>query len=149
MTQARKRARFALIIWGFIALIFLLVFFSEGGPETFKQDKMRIAGTAALLAAGYISYSAMLYLTRIRDESGPKLRDERDDWIASKVNSVTLIAVLLFIYIACIALWISYDDIGVVPVGWMWFLAYFSGLLAYIFHAIITLLYDSGMVDHA
>jgi hypothetical protein len=139
MTQAQVRAIFGLSIWGAAALIFLAVFFGGGGPASFSQVPTRILIVAIALGLGYAAYSVMLY--RTRQTPG----DERDEHIAARANGFALTAVLIFVFLTSIILYESYHDAGVLPVGWMWFMAYFTACFGYIVHAVVTLTLHSGM----
>ncbi len=146
MTQLRKRALWSLGIFVPVMLVFLAVFFSDGGPETFAQSRARKVAVAGLFLAGYGSFFAMLYATRTRSTAGPVITDERDAAIASRANGVALIAVMVFVYVVSTALWTVFEPAGALPSGWMQFLAYatvFFGLLA---HASATLILDGKAV---
>ena len=146
MTQIRKRAIWSLSIFGPVMLLFLLVFFSDGGPETFAQSRTRKLAVAGLFLLGYGTFFAMLFATRTRRGAGRAITDERDVAITCRANSVALIAVMVFVYVLSTALWTGYEPSGSLPAGWMQFLAYatvFFGLLA---HASATLFLDAKAV---
>ena len=148
MTQPQKRALFSLTVWGAVLITFIIIFFSGGGPATYVHSKSRILHGAILFAVGYLGYLLMLYLTRIRPDARPLVKDERDERVAKQANGAALIALLFYIYVTCIVLYIVYGDSGAVPVGWMWFLAYSTAFLGYVAHAAATLLLDLRMSGH-
>ncbi len=133
MTQTKIRARYGLGIWGLVAAVFSLVFFLGGGAATYADDSIRMLVAAVILAAGFIGHVSMLYLTREKKNDKALIKDERDLEIARQANEITMVAVLVFVFIVCIALFLGYETAGSLPVGWMWFLAYITacfGLLA-------------------
>ncbi len=133
MTQTKIRARFGLGIWGLVAAAFGLVFFLGGGAVTYADDSIRMLIAAVILGAGFIGYASMLYLTREKTNGKALIKDERDLEIARQANEIALVAVQVFVFTVCIALYLGYETAGSLPIGWMWFLAYITacfGLLA-------------------
>ncbi len=139
MTQTKIRARYGLNIWGLVASAFGLVFFLGGGPSTYADDSIRMLIAAVILAAGFIGYFSMLYLTREKSVGTALIRDERDLEIARQSNEIALIAVLVFVFTVCISLFLSYETAGILPVGWMWFLAYATACFGLLAQSIATL----------
>jgi hypothetical protein len=56
--------------------------------------------------------------------------------------------VLIVIFTFYISLWTVYESGGQVPVGWMWFLAYGSVILAFVTSSVTTLILDGRMGGH-
>jgi len=145
MTQTKIRARYGLGIWGLVAIAFGFVFFLGGGAATYADDSMRMGISAAILAAGFIGYLSMIYLTREKSGGKALIRDERDLEIARQANETALVAVLAFIFAVCIALFLGYETAGSLPVGWMWFLAYGTSCFGLIAQATATLVLHREM----
>ena len=145
MTQTEIRARYGLGIWGFVAAGFGLVFFLGGGAATFADDSIRMLAAALILAAGFIGYLSMLYLTREKSNDKTLIRDERDLNIARQANEIALVAVLVFVFAVCITLFLSYETAGSLPVGWMWFLAYATACFGLLAQAVDTLVLHREM----
>lgn len=139
MTQTKLRARYGLGIWGLVALAFGLVFFLSGGAATFSDDSIRMLVAAVILAIGFIGYFSMIYLTREKSNSTFLIRDERDLEIARQANETALVAVLVFVFGVSIALFLGYETAGILPVGWMWFLAYATACFGLLAQSIATL----------
>ena len=139
MTQTKIRARYQLGIWGLVAAAFGLVFFLGGGAATYADDSIRILVAALILAAGFIGYFSMLYLTREKSNGKALIRDERDLEIARQANEIALVAVLVFVFSVCMALFLGYETVGILPVGWMWFLAYATACFGLLAQAVATL----------
>ncbi len=133
MTQSKMRALYGSGIWGLVAVAFASVFFLGGGAATYADDSPRMLAAALILAAGFVGYLGMLYLTREKANGKARIRDERDLEIARQANEIALVAVLVFVFAVCITLFLGHETAGSLPVGWMWFLAYATacfGLLA-------------------
>ena len=75
-------------------------------------------------------------------------RDERDDRIARHANGVAFIVALVYVFVLSIGLWEVYHDRELVPVGWIWFLAYTSTFLGMFTHAVATLILDARGIGH-
>jgi hypothetical protein len=71
--------------------------------------------------------------------------DERDLQVAAQAGQTTLVVVLVVIYAFTVGLWTLFEGAGVVPVGWMWFLAYASVILASLTNALAVLVLDGRM----
>jgi len=139
MTQTKKRARYGLGIWGLVAVVFSLVFFLGGGPATYADDSIRVLVAAVVLGTGFVGYISMIYLTREKSNGKDLIRDERDLEIARQANEVALVAVLVFVFVVCIALFLGYETAGSLPVGWMWFLAYATACFGLLAQSVATL----------
>ena len=71
--------------------------------------------------------------------------DERDAQVMARAGQTTLVVVLVGIFILTIGLWTTFESDGVVPVGWMWFTAYGSVILATLVHSAVVLVLDGRM----
>ena len=76
------------------------------------------------------------------------MADERDLQVVARAGQTTLVVVMVAIFAITIGLWTVFEASGVVPVGWMWFVAYGSVILASITHAISVLILDGRMGGH-
>lgn len=148
MTPSRQRAVWSLLLWGGVTGAFVVLFFFWGGPESFVRQKARIAMTAVLFGAGYVAQLLIFYLTRVRPSGRSVAWDERDDGIARHANGVAFMVALIYVFLVSIGLWEVYHDREMVPVGWMWFLAYTSTFLGMFTHAVATLILDARGGGH-
>ena len=148
MNQAQIRSIYSLVIWGIVALVFCGVFFLWGGPESFAGDIIRILITAFDFGFGFLGYVLMHLLTHKKPGATVMLQDERDHEIARRANGTTLVSVLAFIYILSMVLFTRFQGLGELPVGWLWFFAYFTSCLGYIMHAATTLFLYKEMSGH-
>ena len=149
MTQGRRRTLWTLAIWSVVAIGFGVTVFAYGGPETYVEGQTRRLIGAVFLAIGFFGTPLMLFLTRTRPGATHVASDERDERISQKATMIGLVVVLLYVFLTSIGLWEAYSDTGAVPVGWMWFLAYSTAILAYLAPATAALVLDLGMMDRA
>jgi len=145
MTQTKIRARYGLGIWGLVAAAFGLVFFLGGGAATYADDSIRMLVAAVIIAAGFIGYLSMLYLTREKSDDTALITDERDLEISRQANEIALVAVLVFVFTVCMALFLGYETAGILPVGWMWFLAYATACFGLLAQSAATLVVNREM----
>jgi hypothetical protein len=142
MSQQKKRAVFTFLIWGSVMAAFSAIFFLWGGPERYVLEKWRHVAGAVIIAAGYLFYLLMNFLTRTRP-GGDVDRDERDEGIRRQANSIAFVVVLVYVFALSIFLWERHQDEGFVPAGWMWFLAYSTSFAAFISSSVIALILES------
>jgi uncharacterized membrane protein len=139
MTGLQKRSIFDLII----SVVFLtgltVLFFSGGGAETYVQDTTRKILVAALLGIGYLLLFLVLFLVRLKSKDKTVLMDERDERIARQAMGTSFTVFAIYVFLMCIGLYEAYNSNEVMPVGWMWFLAYSSGFIAILCRATTTL----------
>ena len=146
MSQTRLRAWMALAIWTLAGLGFCLAFFTGGGARDFDTDSHRHLAAAAALAFGFLGWAGSAW--RTRDMGDGVLSDERDAQILARAGQTTLVVVLVGIFLLTIGLWTTFEGAGTVPVGWMWFTAYGSVILASITHSIVVLVLDGRTGGH-
>lgn len=144
MSNLRKQAGFGLVFWTLGAALFLVLFFSGGGPNSFGEDSSRVALTSLAYGIGFLTHLFLMWKFRSRKIGENTVKDEWDDEVAQKANGVALIVLLLFVYLTGVALWEVYRDSLLVPAGWVWFMAYFSIIVGLIAHATAMLCIDSG-----
>jgi hypothetical protein len=147
MSQTRRRAWLAGMIWTLAGVGFLVAFFSGGGPGTWPQDSGRHLAGAGALAFGFLGQWTSFWATR-RKAADPPLVDERDYQVIARANQATLVVVLVGIFAFTIGLWTVYENAGQVPVGWMWFLAYGSVILASVTSGVCILVLDGRTGGH-
>lgn len=146
-SQTRTRAWIAIVVWALAGAGFVATFFAGGGPGGFAGDSPRHMAGAGALAFGFFGYWAGLWVTRARRGS-PPLTDERDAETTARANQIALIVVLLGVFSLAIGLWVAYEDRGQVPVGWMWFMAYASVILASLASPVAILVLDGRSGGH-
>ena len=145
MTQTEIRARYGLGIWGLATVAFSLVFFSGGGADTYADDSIRMIIAAVILGIGFVSYFLMLHQTREKSNGKTLIRDERDLEVSLRANEIALVAVLVFVFVLSISLFLVYENAGTLPVGWMWFLAYITACFGLLAQSLATLIVHRKM----
>ncbi len=144
LSQTRKRGWMALTIWCLVGVGFFITFFGGTGATGFATDGPRHLLGASFLGVGFVAYWLLLWITR-KGEGGAPPFDERDTLIVARGNQVALVVVLLWVYLLTIGLWTVFESAGQVPVGWMWFLAYGSVIVAFVVSSGVSLILDKGM----
>jgi hypothetical protein len=145
LSQTRLRAWSAIGIWTLAGLGFVVTFFAGGGAEEFDTDSLRHFAGAVALAFGFLGYWSVLWLTRAPSD-GPVPADERDALVVARAAQSTLVVTLVAVFALSLGLWTVFEAEGEVPVGWMWFLAYGSVILASLVFAAATLVADGRSV---
>ena len=134
-----KRSRNALlegITWTIVLSGFLIIFFQGESVLEWGEDRTRIAISAILFAVGFILHFYFLF------SNGKELFDERDKEIQYRSTTYTLIFSMMYVFILAITLFTIYEDSNYVPVAWLWFLAYTSLFITFIFGNFIYYIVD-------
>jgi hypothetical protein len=151
MTQYKKRAFWSLLIWSVVLIAIVIIFFSGGGATAFLEGESKNTLTRVCLTAGFFLYFSMLFLTRIRTGGEPLVRDERDEIIARRAYSISFPTLMSYVFLFCGFLYVfykRYQDIKLIPLGWLWFIALSSVLVGFISNAIAYLIIDARMSGH-
>jgi Predicted membrane protein (DUF2178) len=148
MTHSRKRALWALAVLAVVLVAFATAFFSSGGPEDFGRDRGRILIVAVVIGVGFLLHLLTPRLAGLRSAKGPVVRDERDEFVARRASGAAMTMTLIYVFVVSISLWEAYREDQVVPVGWMWFLAYTSMFFGALSHAVATLFLDATASGH-
>ncbi len=152
MTQLKKRAIWGLLIWGVALIAAYVIFFLEGGPQTFLDNNdIRVDLTRAVFTVGFLSYFLMLILTRIKSDRKTLMKDERDELISKRAYSTGFYSLMIYVFLLCLALYAYYKVHlkGVdMPVGWVWLLGITTYFMGFVSHAIATLVLYTRMSGH-
>ena len=149
MTQSKSRAVYSILIWGSTTVVFSLFFFIQGGAATFLESALRRLGTAGSIGIGFIAYYLMLYRTRSNQDVNKLIVDVRDVEIARRANELGLMALLVLFFCACMILFVLYERVGMLPVSWMWYLAYLSICFGFCSQALATLVLNKELSGDA
>jgi hypothetical protein len=148
MTRLQKRSLFDLIISAVFLTGLMVAFFSGGGAETYVQDTTRKIIVAVLLGLGYLFLFLVLFLLRLKSKDKTIYMDERDERIARQAMGTAFTVFAIYVFLMCISLYEGYNKSEVMPVGWMWFLAYSSGFIGILSRSIATLILYKRMSGH-
>jgi uncharacterized membrane protein len=131
MNRDQKRALYSLLIWSVVIVIFIPLFFINGGADTWVPGSIRVIVTSSFIIAGFILFFLMLALTKRKRLSGVE-RDERDILIGRRASEITLTIVVVYVFLTCIILYFVYGEINTIPRGWLWFLGCTCLFISYI-----------------
>lgn len=141
LSLTQLRARWATGVWSLAAIGFGAAFFAGGGSTEFDIDRSRHIASALVVGFGFLGHWAVLLVTA-RKAGGDRAVDERDAHVLARAGQAALVTVLLGVYVLCIGLWTVYESAGSVPVGWTYFLAYETPILASLAYAVATIVVD-------
>jgi uncharacterized membrane protein len=145
MTLWQKRALVSTLIWSAVAIGFAICFFSGDGPNDFIEGNTRRNFGGGLLAVGIALHLCLSFLTRRSSKSKHITVDERDQTIRRRSSESAFNVLAVFVFLSCIALHDAFREKQGVPIGWLWFLAYSSFILAYLSQSLAaTILYCSS-----
>ena len=136
MNITQKRAVFTTTIFG-IYFLFLLLFFLIVTPERFLIGHTYILISAIFFFIALIFFAGMMITTNKKDN----IIDERDLFIQQKASSTGLISTLIYVFILSIILYLVYESISVLPVSWVWFIAYSTFSFSYFITSLSHLYY--------
>lgn len=143
MSLARTSAIVTAAVWAVVAVCSCVVFASTGvGPLSTEAGKGARTAIAVLLFVG-LGTNGLVALRARRGRERGEL-DERDAAVALRASASTLIAIAAILYAACIGLYVTHKHAGVLPVGWLYILAYGIVVLVSLVHALAQLVGDIG-----
>jgi hypothetical protein len=145
MSLWHKRAIANTAVWGLVAIGFLLIAFTDGGPGGLLHGSPPRNTVAVVLVLGILASLAVRYFTRERKGAELTLVDERDQTIARQAAVGSFVSTALYVFLLCIGLDEAFQEVGAVPVGWVWFTAYSSWILAYFAQAVLSLFLYAGI----
>lgn len=138
MSKSMKFTIVQITAWSIVAISMVCIFTNEGTIEQWGDNRTKTILLALLFLGGYAT-SFILSILEKTKRWGFK-RDERDKMIQMQAMSVGFIAALLYVFIVSISLYAAYESRGTMPVGWVWFIAYSTIVIANLSVTIPTLL---------
>jgi len=147
MSLARKLAIISSIAWLLIGIASTMLILDSGleGLSSPSGDRARSI-LATIILPGYLIGFAVLWWTRNGRRAGEI--DERDKKIERWATEIAAIIVLLTVYVVSIGLYKAYVARGIVPVGWLYILAYGTIVWVSFLHPVLRLIIDvSGTID--
>ena len=147
MSYSRKGAIITTIVWSLV-LGGLITSVLVPGASRFTDPDQSIWRflTAVIILPGFLLNVWLTWRSRRGRQIGEL--DERDEAIARRASEATLIVVGILVFVTSIILYEVYRDIGTVPTGWLYLLAYGTMALVSLVHAVATLVVDrSGAAD--
>ena len=147
MSYSRKGAIITTIVWSLV-LGGLIASVLVPGASRFTDPDQSIWRflTAVIILPGFLLNVWLIWRSKRGRQLGEL--DERDEAIARRASEATLIVVGMLVFVTSIILYEAYRDIGTVPTGWLYLLAYGTMALVSLVHAVATLVVDrSGTAD--
>lgn len=138
----RTRSLLVFVDWTLVLILFSFLFFRGEGPDEWGVDFNRRFLSAICLALGYIGFYVIQWKAR------KNLQDERDKLLTLKAGQISMVVVLMYVFIFCISLYTYYEQANLMPVSWLWFLAYSTVCLTYMMNSGIYLLFDRSGVGY-
>jgi len=143
MTQLKLRAVWSLVIWSLVMAGLCIVFFAEGGADTFLDGESRVTLTRVFFTIGFSAYFLLLILTKRRSGTNEQIKDERDEMIQKQALTAGFYVVIAYVFLFSVGLYAFYkvyNETVLMPVGWVWFLGLSSLILGHITIAASTLI---------
>lgn len=127
------------LVWSIVALGMIIIFSLPKTVSDWGQDRIRTVSLAVLFLIGL---GADLFL-RIYERSKKHgfMRDERDHYMQRKAVSAGFLITVLYIFILSISLYIKFETIGTMPIGFVWLIAYSTIVVANLSTGIFSLIY--------
>lgn len=122
MSMQLKHAMIRMSLWALVFGLFLIVFLTGDTLETWGDNSTKTIMVASLFLFGFSGDAILSIVYRKRKDR--VTRDERDDWIQKQAVSAGFIVTLVYVFLVTISLYTRFETSGLVPVAWLWFLAY-------------------------
>jgi len=125
-----------------------IVFFTEGGADTFLEGEGRVTLTRVFITVGFSAYFLLLILTKRRSGTNAPIKDERDEMIQKQALTAGFYVVIAYVFLFSVAMYAFYkvySETVLMPVGWVWFLGLSSLILGHITIAASTLILNGRM----
>ncbi len=137
MSRQMRFHIYHLILWLIVTIGFLIAFSSGKTIENWGDNPKKTLLVAILFVIGYGGDTILRYIFRKKKDRVEI--DERDLMIQHRSLMIAFIMVLLYAFLLTITLYIRFEAVGFVPVGWLWFIAYSLILAANVFSSTVTL----------
>jgi uncharacterized membrane protein len=118
-----------------VVLIGFTVLFFTAGPSEWNDDRTRKLISAALLLIGLVTF----FITQFKSRKEKK--DERTYLIELKAAKCAMTLIVIYAFIFSISLFVIYEN-KMLPSSWLWFLAYSTLFLSYIFNSALYLWFE-------
>lgn len=113
-------------MWSVAFAIFTIVFIIDTQYNEFPLQNYRVS-TAIIFSLSNILNLVIVYFQRRIEKS-----DERNKYFESLSAVATMITIMVLIFSGSITLYVIYEKSGMVPVDWLWFIAYGATFLVFI-----------------
>lgn len=127
------------IIWSIVAIGIVVIFSLPNTIRDWGDNRLKTIFLALLFLVGL----GTDFLLRILERSKKYgfVRDERDQFVQNKAMYLGFIILALYICILSFSLYIWYESDKFLPIGWVWFIAYSSIVIANLGTSIVSIVY--------
>lgn len=136
MSKAMKSNVIHTIMWALVAVGLIIIFSLPDTINNWGDNRIKTLLLAILFLLGF-GTDFVLRLAEKSQKHGYK-KDERDRTIQLEAVFKAFVVLLLYIFILAIVLYLVYENAGVMPIGWVWFLAYSTVCFANLSMGIFT-----------
>ncbi len=136
MNDKRKQTWLVLGLWSVVLIVFLALFFIASKPSEWSTNSNIKFISGIIFGIGYI----LFFIIQLKSKNNTK--SENEYLIKYKSTNSTLMVILMYVFIFTILLYIIYENDILMPVSWMWFLAYSTVFLTYIVNSGFYLWYE-------
>lgn len=139
MSKLVKTTVIHVVVWSIAAIGMVIIFTLPRTITDWGDNRLATVLLAVLIAAG-LGVDLFLRIYQ-RSKKHGFMRDERDHYMQGKAVSAGFLITILYIFILSISLYIKYENLGTMPVGWVWFIAYSTIIAANLSIGMCSLLY--------
>ena len=118
---------FHLVLWSVVAAGFVAVFLGFDAIANWGDNALKTVLLALLFVVGFGGDLLLRHKFKAAGEDVAAYEALR-----LKAMEISYLFSLLYIFLAAISIYIRHEDSGLVPVGWLWFLAYSLILVVHI-----------------
>ncbi|MBN2604541.1 MAG: hypothetical protein JXR62_01800 [Bacilli bacterium] len=115
-----------LIMWCLAFAAFTFIFILDTQFNEFPMQNYRVS-TAIIFMLSNIINLVIVCIQRRNEKS-----DERNKYFESLSATATMIVIMLIIFSGSITLYVIYEKSGLVPVDWLWYIAYGGTFIVFI-----------------
>ena len=149
MSLWQKSAVIMAVVWILVSAGFLAASLSGQGPTDLAKDSAKRDVAAVFVGAGILANFIVRYLTRRRKDAAVAQVDERDELIQRKSSGIALGSTTVGVFLFCIILNDTFDEVGAVPANWLWFVAWSTMAASYLGQALTAVVLYTGVFDRA
>ena len=139
MSSLMKQSLINLLLWLFVGIFFLSIFLSGNTVTEWGENTIETVTIACLFGFGFIGQIIASFI--IKKKKNEISKDERDEYVQLKAMPISFIITVMYIFILAISLYLQFETAKVIPVAWMWFLAYSLIVVANVSSSSISIYY--------
>jgi len=126
MGRTEKYNLVHVISWTFVAIFMVVIFMKGDTIKDFGDNRIKTILLASLFIIGFGTDAGIRIVKRSKKLSCSGQYKE----IQNQSTAYAFIIVLIYIYLLNISLYLYYEEVGFLPVGWIWFSAYSTIVMA-------------------